>query len=204
MLFTLRNVDHLELIGQAVTAESLDRTLSAGSPGGLADADLAKCLGSILMSSRIRSRFPRVSPRLRHESGGRLDPRSLERVRKRRKKLLRSNRRLSRRRQPPRCSKHARRGEGSDRRHLPFPCDPALGALRALANDDDHGCFRDRDRPAPFLASSRPQYFFLIPVDGQLLARGDVEQVLLRPVTSAYVEISSIGTEPYAPHPNGW
>jgi uncharacterized Zn finger protein len=44
MLFTLRNVDHLELVGQAVSAESLDKTLSAGSPG-LADADLGEVFG---------------------------------------------------------------------------------------------------------------------------------------------------------------
>jgi uncharacterized Zn finger protein len=44
MLFTLRNVDHLELVTQAVAAESLDQTLSAGSPG-LANADLGEVFG---------------------------------------------------------------------------------------------------------------------------------------------------------------
>jgi hypothetical protein len=44
MLFTLRNVDHPELVTHAVAAESLERTLSAGAPG-LADADLGEVFG---------------------------------------------------------------------------------------------------------------------------------------------------------------
>jgi uncharacterized Zn finger protein len=42
LLFTLRNVDHLELVGSAVTAENLDRTLKSG----LGD-DLSGDLGEI-------------------------------------------------------------------------------------------------------------------------------------------------------------
>src|SRR5437660_448145 len=44
MLFTLRHVDHLELISQAAEAESLDRRLS-GSAGTLAGADLGEVFG---------------------------------------------------------------------------------------------------------------------------------------------------------------
>src|SRR5439155_20029033 len=40
LLFTLRNVDHLELVGSAVAAENLDRTLTSGS-----NQDLAGDLG---------------------------------------------------------------------------------------------------------------------------------------------------------------
>ncbi len=45
MLFTLRNVDHLELIDQAVAAENLDRSLSAAAPGELAGSDLGELFG---------------------------------------------------------------------------------------------------------------------------------------------------------------
>jgi uncharacterized Zn finger protein len=45
MLFTLRNVDHLELINQAVAAENLDRSLAASDAGALAGADLSEMFG---------------------------------------------------------------------------------------------------------------------------------------------------------------
>jgi uncharacterized Zn finger protein len=45
LLFTLRNVDHLELIGQAVSAENLNRALAAGSEGALAESDLGELFG---------------------------------------------------------------------------------------------------------------------------------------------------------------
>jgi uncharacterized Zn finger protein len=45
LLFTLRDVDHLELIGQAVAEENLNRTLTAGSSAGLGDADLGEMFG---------------------------------------------------------------------------------------------------------------------------------------------------------------
>jgi len=45
LLFTLRDVDHLELIGQAVAAENLDRTLAADPSGELAGSDLSELFG---------------------------------------------------------------------------------------------------------------------------------------------------------------
>ncbi len=45
LLFTLRAVDHLELISQAVAAENLDRTLAAGQNGALAGSDLGELFG---------------------------------------------------------------------------------------------------------------------------------------------------------------
>ncbi len=45
MLFTLRNVDHLELINQAVAADNLDRSLATPEAGGLAGADLSEMFG---------------------------------------------------------------------------------------------------------------------------------------------------------------
>ncbi|MSR59132.1 MAG: hypothetical protein EXS05_16055 [Planctomycetaceae bacterium] len=45
LLFTLRGVDHLELIGQAVTSENLDRTLGAGQTSALAGSDLGELFG---------------------------------------------------------------------------------------------------------------------------------------------------------------
>lgn len=45
LLFTLRDVDHLELISQAVAAENLDATLSAGASGALAGSDLGELFG---------------------------------------------------------------------------------------------------------------------------------------------------------------
>ena len=45
LLFTLRAVDHLELIGQAVAAENLDRTLGVGQENALAAGDLGELFG---------------------------------------------------------------------------------------------------------------------------------------------------------------
>ena len=45
LLFTLRDVDHLELIGHAVDSENLDQTLSAGANSGLAGSDLGEIFG---------------------------------------------------------------------------------------------------------------------------------------------------------------
>lgn len=45
LLFTLRDVDHLELISQAVAAENLDRTLAAGRDAALAGSDLGELFG---------------------------------------------------------------------------------------------------------------------------------------------------------------
>lgn len=45
LLFTLRDVDHLELIGQAVAAENLDRTLAAERGSTLAESNLGELFG---------------------------------------------------------------------------------------------------------------------------------------------------------------
>jgi uncharacterized Zn finger protein len=45
LLFALRDVDHMELVGQAVAAENLDQALSAGATLGLEGADLGEVFG---------------------------------------------------------------------------------------------------------------------------------------------------------------
>ncbi len=45
LLFTLRNVDHRELIRQAAASENLDRALDTGRDAGLAGADLGELFG---------------------------------------------------------------------------------------------------------------------------------------------------------------
>ncbi|MGE5191326.1 MAG: SWIM zinc finger family protein [Deltaproteobacteria bacterium] len=45
LLFTLRAVDHLELISQAVAADNLDRTLAGRQDGALAGSDLGELFG---------------------------------------------------------------------------------------------------------------------------------------------------------------
>ncbi|MEX2119871.1 MAG: hypothetical protein WD847_09780 [Pirellulales bacterium] len=45
LLFTLRAVDHLELVSQAVAAENLDRMLGAGEDSALAGSDLGELFG---------------------------------------------------------------------------------------------------------------------------------------------------------------
>jgi uncharacterized Zn finger protein len=45
LLFTLRAVDHLELIGQAVAADNLDKTLGADETSALAGSDLGELFG---------------------------------------------------------------------------------------------------------------------------------------------------------------
>lgn len=45
LLFTLRNVDHLELVSQAVAEGNLDRTLDAGDDNSLAGSDLGEMFG---------------------------------------------------------------------------------------------------------------------------------------------------------------
>jgi uncharacterized Zn finger protein len=67
LLFTLRNVDHLELIGAAVAAENLDRALSAGADDALAGADLGAVFGIELETAEPvpapRPRRPRATAR---------------------------------------------------------------------------------------------------------------------------------------------
>jgi uncharacterized Zn finger protein len=51
LLFTLRNVDHLELIGQAVAAENLDFAFAGASEEALQSADLSEMFGIELDST---------------------------------------------------------------------------------------------------------------------------------------------------------
>jgi uncharacterized Zn finger protein len=53
LLFTLRGVDHTELIGQAVSAENLKHSLGGEASNGLAEADLGRIFGI-----EIESRAP--------------------------------------------------------------------------------------------------------------------------------------------------
>lgn len=45
LLFRLRNVDHLELIGHAISADNLDRVLGGGEGAALSDSDLNSIFG---------------------------------------------------------------------------------------------------------------------------------------------------------------
>jgi uncharacterized Zn finger protein len=56
MLFTLRNVDHLELVSQAVAEGNLDRTLDAGDDNSLAGSDLGEMFGIELDEGRAAPR----------------------------------------------------------------------------------------------------------------------------------------------------
>ena len=56
LLFTLRNVDHLELVSQAVAADNLDRALVAGQDGALDGADLGEMFGIELDEAPSASR----------------------------------------------------------------------------------------------------------------------------------------------------
>lgn len=69
LLFTLRNVDHLELIGQAVAESNLDRTLDAGDENELMGTDLGEIFGIDLDNKSVArkkgsqaKRSPTVKP----------------------------------------------------------------------------------------------------------------------------------------------
>jgi uncharacterized Zn finger protein len=55
LLFTLRDVDHLDLIGQAVAAENLESALTAAQGSALAGSDLGEMFGIELDSSAASS-----------------------------------------------------------------------------------------------------------------------------------------------------
>jgi uncharacterized Zn finger protein len=59
LLFTLRDVDHLELISQAVTAENLDQTLAVQSDAALAASDLGEMFGIDLATNGVTEKTPR-------------------------------------------------------------------------------------------------------------------------------------------------
>jgi uncharacterized Zn finger protein len=56
LLFTLRNVDHLELISQAVSAENLDQAFAGESEAALDGSDLSEMFGIELESVATQSR----------------------------------------------------------------------------------------------------------------------------------------------------
>lgn len=60
LLFTLRNVDHLELIGQAVAAENVDRAFSGESEEALPVGDLSEMFGIELESTGANPATARV------------------------------------------------------------------------------------------------------------------------------------------------
>ncbi len=62
LLFTLRNVDHLELISEAVAEGNLDRTLDAGD-NSLAGSDLGEMFGIDLEESTAATKKPRRTKR---------------------------------------------------------------------------------------------------------------------------------------------
>lgn len=60
LLFTLRNVDHLELVSQAMAEGNLERTLNAGEDNSLADSDLGEMFGIELDASPIQKKARRT------------------------------------------------------------------------------------------------------------------------------------------------
>lgn len=60
LLFKLRGVDHLELIGQAVSAENLNQALGAGRTGTLADENLGELFGIELETTSPAPASPSV------------------------------------------------------------------------------------------------------------------------------------------------
>jgi uncharacterized Zn finger protein len=58
LLFTLRNVDHKELIRQAAASKNLDRALDTGRDAGLAGADLGELFGIDIETGNGRPKQP--------------------------------------------------------------------------------------------------------------------------------------------------
>lgn len=65
LLFTLRKVDHLELVSQAVAAENLDKTLAASQNNTLAGSDLSELFGIELDAAPATAETRRPAPRKR-------------------------------------------------------------------------------------------------------------------------------------------
>lgn len=62
MLFTLRNVDHLELINQAVAADNLDQALHTSAEGALAGNDLEELFGIEIDAARPAAKTKKRQP----------------------------------------------------------------------------------------------------------------------------------------------
>jgi uncharacterized Zn finger protein len=68
LLFTLRSVDHLELVHQATGAENLERSLKTGTNETLAGSNLEELFGIELDQGAKSETKPRPSPRRKSES----------------------------------------------------------------------------------------------------------------------------------------
>jgi uncharacterized Zn finger protein len=65
MLFTLRGVDHTELIGQAVSAENLDRSLASSTGAAIANSELGEMFGIDLVNGSPEPAVATVAARKR-------------------------------------------------------------------------------------------------------------------------------------------
>src|ERR1700678_4431858 len=63
LLFTLRDVDHLDLISQAVAAENLEEALQGKSAGSLGGADLGEIFGIDIDTAPTPETPPAERPR---------------------------------------------------------------------------------------------------------------------------------------------
>lgn len=67
LLFTLRDVDHLDLIGEAVSSENLDRAFAGDSADTIASDDLGAMFGIELETSAAPSAGNSPSPKVRRQ-----------------------------------------------------------------------------------------------------------------------------------------
>ncbi len=67
LLFTLRGVDHAELIGQAVSAENLDRSLGQASSTTLSTGDLGEIFGIDLVANPAATTVAELAPKSKGE-----------------------------------------------------------------------------------------------------------------------------------------
>ena len=68
MLFMLRDVDHLDLISQAATADNLEQSLTGVSDGALAGSDLGELFGIELDAGQSAGPKPSTGPKKRGKS----------------------------------------------------------------------------------------------------------------------------------------
>lgn len=68
MLFMLRDVDHLDLISQAATADNLEQSLTGTSDGALAGSDLGELFGIELDAGQSAEPKPIAGPKKRNKS----------------------------------------------------------------------------------------------------------------------------------------
>jgi len=114
LLFTLRDVDHLELIGQAVAEENLNQTLSSDSGAGLVGADLSEVFGIDIDSGATHGSVPVAVARVK-------TPRKPETLSKKSKPTMAGTKRMaiaSRKRKragKPKNSKHKPKARRPDR-----------------------------------------------------------------------------------------